>query len=61
MTNQLEEELRAIQNTITKTREKRDNPHLSDEYYNYLTHQLAELRAEEHTILKKLGVTGDLL
>ena len=59
MTNQLEEELRAIQNTITETEKLKET---ADEYYyNYLNRKLDKLRYEEKKVLKELGLTGEIL
>ena len=60
MTNQLEEELRAITATITqikKQRKEATDPH----YISYLNRKLDKLQYEKQVLLKKLGITGDLL
>ena len=59
MTNQLEEELRAIRNTIEETEKLKKTA--DSYYYNYLNKKLDKLRYEEKAVLKKLGITGDLL
>lgn len=60
MTNQLEEELRAIETTITQLKKQRlqaTDPH----YTHYLNKKLDKLQYEKQLLLKKLGITGDLL
>lgn len=52
MPNLLEEELRAIQNTITETRKEcRQGKHTD----NICVKKIALLRAREHEILKEIG------
>ena len=51
MTNQLEEELKAIENTIL-AKQITINRH---------KHDIEILRQEKEQILQKLGITGDLL
>lgn len=52
MPNLLEEELRAIQNTITETRKEcRQRKHTD----NICVKKIALLRAREHEILQQLG------
>ena len=59
MTNQLEEELRAIRNTIIETEKQKQT---ADEYYyNYLKRKLDKLRYEEKKVLKELGIKGDII
>lgn len=60
MTNQLEAELRAIQQTINETKKQRNqatDPH----YTRYLNKKLDQLYYEEKTILHKIGIHGELL
>ena len=60
MTNQLEMELQAITTTITEVKKQRlqaTDPH----YFNYLNKKLDKLQYEKQLLLKKLGITGDLL
>ena len=59
MTNQLEEELRAIRNTITETEKQKKTA--DTYYYNYLNRKLDKLRYEEKRILHEIGIKGDLL
>ena len=59
MTNQLEEELRAIRNTIIETEKQKKT---ADEYYyNYLNRKLDKLRYEEKRILHEMGITGSII
>ena len=59
MTNQLEEELRNIRNTIEETEKLKET---ADEYYyNYLNRKLDKLRYEEKKVLKELGIKGDII
>ena len=60
MTNQLEEELRAIRNTIDQIYNQRKQA-TDTHYYNYLNHKLDQLRYEEQKILRELGLTGSII
>ena len=59
MVNQLEEELRAIRNTIEETEKLKRT---ADEYYyNYLNRKLDKLRYKEKQILREIGITGSII
>lgn len=59
MTNQLEEELRAVRVTILETEKLKQTA--DGEYYNYLNKKLDQLRYTEKNILRQIGITGRLL
>ena len=61
MTNQIETELRAIQNTITETKKLKNQRNISPEYHKYLSKKIEQLHYEEKRILKEIGIKGDLL
>lgn len=53
MTNQLEEQLKSVQNTIEQTKKECRQGKYSD---NICVKKIALLRAEEHRILKELNL-----
>lgn len=53
MTNQLEEQLKSVQNTIEQTKKECRQGKYSD---NICVKKIALLRAEEHRILKELNI-----